>query len=365
TVGNVAGVVTITAGDLGTIGAAYGVEVSALPGGMTSITVADGASGTGTPSVTDVMDLVGDIRYQGILWPNDLKASAATEVIDFLDARFNVSNDIQDGVVFVGYSDTLANTKTAVNALNSQSAQYMGNAITGTNALKKGPEVMHPADWIAAEFMAIRARRLTENASIGSAVAATASGDQFGGKALASLPYFNTPLIATPVTLSPNVFSQIEQTELNAAGFTVVGPNRPKTETIMGAAVSTYKTDTSGNADVSYKYLNYIDTASICREFFFVNLASLFNQSRLTDGDLLPNRSMENAPSIKGVVLSLFAVLKDAALIRKGRVADKLISDSLTVTLDLANRKATIASVLPIVTQLETINATLQLTFEL
>jgi hypothetical protein len=95
------------------------------------------------------------------------------------------------------------------------------------------------------------------------------------------------------------------------------------------------------------------------------NLRSIFAQARLTDGDLLPNRSMENEASIKAVILRLFAELKEVALIRKGRVVDKLISESLTVTLDLANRKATVASILPIVTQLETINETLQLSFEL
>jgi hypothetical protein len=73
---------------------------------------------------------------------------------------------------------------------------------------------------------------------------------------------------------------------------------------------------------------------------------------------------MNNAPSIKAVFKRLLDILKDNALIRDGRTADKVVNDNLTITLDLAGRSATINAVLPIVTQLETINMPLQLTFE-
>ena len=363
-VDNALGVVTITATDLGTIGNAYGVETVGLPTGLTSITVADGDAGATPPTVTAVMDLIGERRYQGILWPNDLSAETA-EVADFLDDRFNVSNDILDGVAFMGDADTLANTKATANAENSASFVVMGNAITVGSDIKSGPEMMHPADWSVAEFMAIRARRLSDNASISAVVANNASGDQFGGRALASLPYFNTPMDDTPTTVSVSLFDGTEQAELNDAGFSVVGPNKAVTGVVTGTIVTTYKKDAAGNDDISFKYLNYVDTSSICREFLFVNMKALFAQSRLTDGDLVPGRSMENAASLAAAFKGLLAILKDDALIRKGRVADNLIDTNLSVVLSLADRRATINSVLPIVTQLETINVPLQLTFEL
>jgi hypothetical protein len=74
---------------------------------------------------------------------------------------------------------------------------------------------------------------------------------------------------------------------------------------------------------------------------------------------------MENAASLKAAFKGLLGTLKDDVLIRDGRTADKLIDDSLTVELDLAGRSATINSVLPIVTQLETINVALQMSFAL
>lgn len=363
-VGNASGVVTITASDAGTIGDGYGIEITGTPAGLTAaVTAATG--GAVPPTVDDIMDLVGNRRYQGILWPSDLITSISEVTDDFLDVRFNTSNDILDGVAFVGNSGTLAALKVIVNAENSQSLVVMGNSVTVGGTTKDGPEIVHPVDWTVAEFMAIRARRLTEGASIASVVTNNASGDQFGGISLASLPYFNTLMSDTPVTTSVSLFTGAEQAELNIAGFSVVGPNRPLTETIMGTVVTTYKLDTKGNSNVSFKYLNYVDTASVCREFLYNNFKSLFAQSRLTDGDLLAGRSMENASSIKAAFKGLLAILKDDALVRKGRVADRLIDENLTVVLDLANRKATINSVLPIVTQLETINMPLQLTFEL
>lgn len=364
-VDNTAGAVTVTATDLGTIGNDYGVEISNLVAGITSITVADGVTGATPPVVTDVMDLVGQRRYQGILWPTDLKASVSEVTTDFLDERFNTSNDILDGVAFMGESDTLAGLLVTVGAYNSQSLVVLGNALTVGNDLKSGPEIVHPVDWIAVEFMSIRARRLTANASISSVVVTNAGNDQFGGKGLASLPYFNTPLNGVPVTTSVNLFNSAEQAELNAAGFSVVGPNKPITNSITGAMVTSYKTDAAGNSDISFKYLNYVDTGSVCREFLFDNLKSTFAQSRLTTGDLVANTSLENAASIAAVVKGLLSELKEAALVVKGRVADKLIDTNLVVAIDLANRRATVDGVLPIVTQLENVVMPLQLTFEL
>lgn len=366
TVDNTAGVVTITATDLGTIGNDYGVEVSKVAGGLTSVTIAAGVTGANPPTVTDVMDLVGStVRYQGILCPFDLPTLFEDEVLPFLDDRFNLSNDILDGVAFYGNVNTLALLKVDGNSLNTQSGVMLGDAVAVGNALKSGGEIVHPIDFTATEFMAIRARRLSNGASIASMVTTNASGDQFGGRALASLPYFNTPLADTPVTDSVNLFSSAEQAELNTAGVTVYGPNKPITDSIMGTVVTTYKTNPAGNDDVSFKYLNYVDTASVCREFLFNNLKSTFAQSRLTDGDLIAGKSMENAASIAATVKGLLAILKDDALVRKGRTADRLIEDNLDVTLDLANRKATVSTVLPIVTQLETIDMPLKLTFEL
>jgi len=360
---NASGVVTITATDLGTAGNFYGMKITGVPAGLTA-TLAAFSGGTGEATVTGAFDLVGGVRYQGILWPTHLFSTIA-EMVDFLDARFNSANEILDGVGFIGDFDTLTNLKSGVNAQNSQSLVALGNSIVVAATNQTGPIVTHPPDWSAAEFMANRARRLTEEASISSIVTTNAGGDQFGGSSLASLPYFNTPFNLTALSISEEQFDDAEQNELNTAGFSVMGANRPGTDMIAGTVVTTYKKDAAGNDDISFKFLEFVDTASVVREFLFVNLKSEFAQTRLTDGDLIPGRSMANADSIKAVFLRFMAILADLALVQGGREAAKAIENATTVTTNLAGRSVTINSILPPVTQLEGILVPLKLSFTL
>ena len=357
-----AGVVTITASDLGTIGNNFGLKFTGVPAGLTLTLTSGFTGGTVPPTVTNLFDLVGGIRYQGILWPEDLNASIDVPV-DYLDSNFNVANDIMDGVAFHGFIDTLANDKAEVNALNSKSLIVGGDNISSASNIS-GPEIMHPVDWSWIELMAIRSRRLTDGASISSVVATNASNDQFGSKSLASLPYFNTPLDGTPVTVSATLFDSAEQAELNTAGYSVLSSNKPGTQMLTGVIVTTYKTDVSGNADPSFKKLNYVDTSSVAREFIFNNLKSDLNQSRLTIGELLDGVSMNNEASIKALFFGYMALLQDAAIVRKGAAETKLYRDATTISIDLATGSVTINTILPIVTQLETVNVVLQLSFD-
>ena len=48
--------------------------------------------------------------------------------------------------------------------------------------------------------------------------------------------------------------------------------NPANTVLISNEAVTTYKTDTLGNPDVTFKYVNFVDTLSIVREYVFNNL---------------------------------------------------------------------------------------------
>jgi len=72
---------------------------------------------------------------------------------------------------------------------------------------------------------------------------------------------------------------------------------------------------------------------------------------------------MANAESIKAVLLKIYRVLSNLALTQAGREAESYFSQNTTVTVSLADRKATIDGPLPIVTQLGTINYALQLSF--
>lgn len=363
TVDNSTVTVTITASDLGTLGNNYGLKFSGLPAGITATLTGFAAVGTGsgTPVVTGIFDLVGGTRYQGVLWPEDQNANIS-EVVDFLDARFNSADDILDGVAFHGFIDTLANDKIEVNALNSQSLVVGGNNISNGTEID-GPEIIQPIDWTWVEFMAVRARRLTEGASISAVVVTNASGDQFGGIPLASLPYFNTPIKLTALTVSAQLFDTAEQIELATAGYSVIGSNKAGLSMLTGTIVTTYKKDTAGNDDISFRFLNFVDIASTVREFIFVNLKSDFKQSRLTDGDVIAGRDIVNADTIKATFLGYMALLADLAVIQGGREVTKNIEENTNVTVSVTGRSATINSILVPVGQLENLPVTLQLSF--
>jgi len=361
TAANVAGVVTLTATDGGTIGNFYGIDVAGNVPGVT-VTTAPFASGANDPVLTGILDPIEGIRYTGAEWPEFWTANL-TIITDEFVARFNASNNIIDGTVFHGTSATFANAKIAVATLNTQVLVVGGsNVVAGDD--HEGPEVLRPADWVMAEFAGIRARRLTTDAPIADFIITTSGQlDAFGGPALASLPYFNTPIARTPVTPPADQFTSQEQLELEEDGFTTYGVNPAGNAMIMGPVVTTYTTDAGGNVNDSFHYLNFIDTGSVCREIFFRVLKSTYAQSRLTEGALIPGRSMASAESIKAELLRIYRFLSTLALTQAGREAESYFAQNTVVTVSLSERKATISGPLTIVTQLGTINYSLQFDF--
>ena len=272
----------------------------------------------------------------------------------YLDDRFNATNAILDGVAFIGVLGTFAAVKALVDVQNSQSLCY-GGASANT---------FQPADWTMSYFQGVRARRLTPDAPIASLITSTSGVlDAFGGPALASLPYFNTPLNQLSLVNPNDLYSQPEQDDLEEAGFSVYGVNSAENLMITGPMVTTYTTDAGGNPNESFHFLNYVDTASISREFFFTNLKTRFSQSRLTNGTLVPGRSIENEESISAEFAKIYKQLSQLALTVAGAEAEKFFLANLSLTLDLAARKVTASFQLPIVTQLGSIIVTAQLNF--
>ena len=358
---NTTGTVEFEAVDAGTIGNTYGIKVTGAVSGV-GYTVTGWASGANDPVLTAILDGIEGRRYTGVSWP-EFWASGLSIPVDELDARFNASNAIMDGVVFHGRSATAANAKSAVASLNSQSLVVMGNNKLNATA-NKGPAILQPADWVAAYFMGIRDKRLSTGAQIADLIVATnAPRDATGGAALASLPYFNSPLRQTPVTGTQNIYTAAEQLELEDDGFTSFGVNVAGNAMIMGPVVTTWTTDAAGNPNDSFHYLNYVDTGSVCREIIFRTLKATFAQSRLTEGDLLPGRAIENAASIKSKLIAIYKVLADVALVQAGDDAVTFFAENTSVEVSLATRTVTINGVLPIVTQLGTINYNLALAF--
>lgn len=361
TSGAVTGTVTVTAVDKGTIGNLYGIRVTGTVPGL-SVTVTAFTGGTNNPTLTTILDPIDGLRYTGIGWP-EAWASDLDIPVDELDSRFNASNAIMDGVCFTGKTDTYANDLTFIGAENSQSLVVMGNN-KESETTSKGPAVLYPADWAASYFQGVRSKRLTSGAPVGSDIVTTSGAlDAIGGPELASLPYHNTQLSNAPVTLPKNLFSPTEQSDLEDEGFTTYGVNTAGNAIIMAPVVTAWTTDDAGNPNVSFHYLNYVDTGSICRETFYNQLKATYSQSRLTEGALIAGRAMANAESIKSFLLKVYKSLAQQALTQAGSEAEGYFARNTTVTLNLATRTVTIASKLPIVTQLGVVNYALQLSF--
>jgi hypothetical protein len=124
-------------------------------------------------------------------------------------------------------------------------------------------------------------------------------------------------------------------------------------------------TNAAAVPDVTFTFLNYVDSSSAIREYFFNNYKARFAQSRLTEGDLSAGRDVANALSIRAFSEKLYSDLAgaDKVLVQSGERALNFFKQNLVVELDLAEGKVTITMFVPIVTQLRTIQGTIKIAF--
>jgi len=350
-----------TATEPGAVGNSYGIEISGRIPGI-SITLAPMSGGTGTPVLTSVPDLLGDTRYQTVVAPYEFGAGFLTGL---LDPRFNVANNILDGVGLMTITDTLANITIAAAAQDSTSLVLFANKKI-TETLYAGPHVMEAGHVVSASVAAIRSLRLTEGANISSIVVATQSSDQIGGAAIAGLPYANTPYVNLPTIDAGKGWTLAEEMQLNAAGAAVFTNSRSGTVLLQGRVVSTYKTDVLGAPDETFKFLNAVDVSSAIREFYFDQLKLRFAQSRLTLGDVEPNRAMTNPQGIAAFCVLLYQRLgsPDFVLVQAGAQSINFYKSNLNVkVLDLAIGSVQVSMKVLLVSQLRSIELPIEVTF--
>lgn len=359
----VAGAVTFTAINTGTYGNSIPLEIRGSVAGITS-TVTAGTAGATDPDLTTVFDAIGEKRYQAIVWPypND-----TTEVIALLDPRFNADGKVLDGVAFTAISDTVANLKSLGAALNSQSLVIFGDK-QETESNYIGSSIVEIPMIVASYFAGFRGLRLDVDGFSIADFTITNNGplDSFGGPALASKPYFNIPFADLVPMQVGRGFDDSEIEDLKSNGITVIGNNVVNNTIISGEVVTTYKTDFAGNPDITFTFLNYVDTASQAREYFFNNLRARFAQSRLTEGDVIKGRDMANELVIRSFLKRLYQDLSgtDFVLLEAGEVALTFFDGNLIIVIDKALGKVTIQMTVPIVTQLREIAATLKIAFD-
>ena len=237
----------------------------------------------------------------------------------------------------------------------------------GTKTNYSGGDIVEIPMVKAAVFAGYRALRLdVDGYNIADLViAANGPLDAFGGPALASKPYFNTPFAQLFPIKTGRGFDDSEIEDLLDDGVSLLGNNQAANGVISGEIVTTYKTDVAGNPDITFAFLNYVDTASQAREYFYNNYRKRFAQSRLTEGDTLLNRDMANAEVVRSYTKRLYNDLSgtEYVLLEAGEDALKSFDANLQILIDKALGKATIVMVAPIVTQIRDIAATLKVAF--
>lgn len=355
---NVSGAVTITASNIGVVSNDWSVSVENEIEGVT-VAVTGWTGGTGIPTLTGILDQVETIRYRTTLWPSSYPID---EIKTHLDSKFNATNDVLDGVAVQTKVDTLANLRSYASGIDDQSVVVLDQRLINETFVKGGDALEFP-DVLASAVAAVRALRFTSDANLSEILTTTASVDQFGGAHIATLPYFNTLLPGFNPPNPKNEFTQGEFAELNASGVANIGANLNYTRLILGTIVTTYLTDSVGNSDKSFKFLNTVDTVSIIREFYFINLRQRFAQCRLTDGDLLPGYSMANAASIRAYCRRLYIELANTAIVAKGSEAAREFNRQLIIQTELSSGTAFITMAPLLVSQLRVILGTIQVNF--
>ncbi len=375
---NASGAVTLTAANLGVLGDQIGLQVDAtdVPDITMDPAFTPMTGGVGTPDFAALSAAIGDVRYQTVVWPYSDTLINLSVISDILDARFNVDNKLLDGVAIATRSEPVIGTfTTPVTGLsagkNSQSlvvfADKTATVTTITERIVFSKPAQFEIDWIkSAQFAAIRALRFTPGQNISQFVIATNGPlDSIGGPALASKPYFNTPMPNLPGVPASLGWTSVEIENLLTSGASIMGVNTSGTSALVGEVVTTYKTDVASNPDISFKFLNFVDTSSNAREYFFNNNKSRFAQSRLTEGDVIRGRDMANAETITAFQAQLYQDLsgEDFVLLQAGEAALEFFKASIVLSIDLATGTATLQLTAPLVTQLREILGTMQIAF--
>ncbi len=324
------------------------------------------------PDLDGVFDSVQGQRYQTVVWPYPFNLDPLTS---FLDPRFNKDGVVIDGVGVTALNQTFQGLLLFGEAQNSASLVMLGgniavDTIDGDNDRRtyQGGDIPENPLIKACHFAAIRSLRLDDQgANIADLVVGDAGLDAFGGAALASRPYFNTPFSSLPLSESNRGFESTEIEQLLEAGITVLGNNIAGNQVILGETVTTYKTDTAGNPDETFRFLNYVDTSSGIREYFYNNFRARFAQSRLTEGDLVLGRKMANANLVRSFAKRLYVALsgQDFVLTESGEDALNFFDENLFVSVDKAQGIVTIIMTVPIVTQYRETRATIRISFSI
>ena len=277
------------------------------------------SGGAAEPDVSGIAAIIGTTRYQWIVIPDGYDKEVFAI---FLDARFNVSNNVLDGRCIQQSTGSQAALEANVSTLNSLNFVQLGNE-TVAKPLRTGGAIPEYNFTCAAQLAAVAALRLTEGQNIANLLVGNAgSGDNFGGIWTAPVPLHNTPFPNIAIERSNEGWDEPEQVSLNSNGVGFFGNNPGNNQIILGDVVTTYLKDTIGQPDDFWKYLTTVLTASVIREFYVNNNREQYAQTVLTSGNVIPLRKQVSVTSFNAFQVSLYEILaNEEGLVPAGQYA--------------------------------------------
>jgi phage tail sheath gpL-like len=334
-----AGIVTLTYTHRGLEGNNESIRITP---GSTGISVAATpfSGGSVNPTLPSLQALAGNVRYFCIACPETYLTSA---LISDLDLRYNQDNEILDGRVYQTKTDSHGNLVVWLDTQNSKSQVPILRRLV-SNSTNQGAHSCEPSIKEASEFAALTTFRLTEGTDMTSIGQVNTGGllDFIGGVAIASLPYHNLPVKVSRIPAQLD-WSYQEQRDLEAGGGVFYGNNRTNTAVIIGAANTTYKFDSSGAQDPTFRSLPHVDMFSLYRELRVRNTREFTKSKRMTSGDLVDNRGIVTVDSYIQFQQSLQALLSgaDYMLTIAGDDAMEEFLADLSVVFDVQEGKIT------------------------
>lgn len=354
--------VDLTSLMLGTFGNSITIRIENLPAGITLSALLPFSGGTGDPVTTTIFDQLENIRYQTIIFPANYTKS---DVVDFLDGRFNATNAVLDGIVLMSETSSSTLLKGQALALDSLSAVLLGNKPVAITNAYQGSALIESDVAISAQLGAIRTLRLTPGQNIANFLVGGSIFTTFGGTNRAALPYHNTPFENLAVIEEELGWTRPEQDDLNDNGIAFLGNNTSVNQVISGDMVTTFLNNPLGSPDKTFKFLNAVDTSSALREFFSNNNREQYAQTVLTEGQVVANADMASVQSIRAFQTKLYDDLSKNpfTLVPTGTTAVQFFNDNLSVTADFESGLITIIAIVPIVSQVRVIDGTLRISF--
>lgn len=283
-------VVTLTAKNAGLEGQSIDVRLNYgadefLPAGVTSIAVANGVSGANNPDIDDVWPLLGEVQYDVMAVGYADKGAGSTFLkLDLeLESRWGPLRT-NDGVAFIGLSDTHANLITYGSAVNSKHVSVMG--VTGSPT--------PPWAWAAA-VAGIVARY---------------------GQADPARPFQTLELLDVLAPAQADRYTLQEQDLLLKNGVATFQVNDDGTVR-AGRLISTYQTNAVGTPDVAFLDVTTHLTLGFLRWDFRARIGAKYARHKVGGDDVrpAPGQAIITPRIAYGEALAIFRTWEEQGLV--------------------------------------------------